>query len=166
MAEKIFYGLPFRVEKLVKPDIDQQPPKLTKLDKVDLANSVRQNLRLLLLTPPLHFRFDPTYGCKVHWSHFSLDARAIPEDSPQENKFKIKIEQNLKALIERFETRIKVESVIVSIEKKRVRKRQLLGKTQVENNILQITVKLKARVKEEYVYDGQPLIFEDAIPLL
>ena len=92
--------MPFRAEKLIHKGT---------LDKCDLATSVRQNLRLLLITPPVRVKFDPFYGCKIHWFQFLASNRAM-ERRKEEDDFKYKIEQNITALIERFEPRGRANS--------------------------------------------------------
>ena len=159
MPEKIFYSMPFRAENLTKKD---------KLERCDLAVSVRQNLRLLLMTPPARVRNSPLYGCIIHWQQFVASNRLMEEDKRQEDIFKVSIERNIKDLIERFEPRILLSEVEVDI-RYTVEEQTTwrLVKTQIrENNVIQIIVNIKGKVKPQFVFDGQSLDLEDTIPLL
>lgn len=136
-------------------------------DKCSLVDSARQNLRLLLMTPPAKVRADPDYGCKIHWSHFGMDARMMAKGSREEDHFKIKIEQNVRELIKKFEPRIEAEEIAVVISyATEQEKRPFWATRQIKNNVLQIIVNVKAKVRKEYAHDGQSLELEDAIPLL
>jgi predicted component of type VI protein secretion system len=166
MAGKIFYRLPFRAEKLVQTDKDNHPQKLNEADKCDLATSVRQNLRLLLMTPPTQVRSDPDYGCLIHWAHFGLNTRLMTNGSRKGDDFKIKIEQNVRKLIEKFEPRIEVKEIVVTIKNAEYRKSQFFVAPQMKHSVLQIIVNVKGKVKEEFVFDGLPLEWENEIILL
>jgi phage baseplate assembly protein W len=157
MSEKIFYSMPFRAERLVKKG---------ELEKCDLAASVRQNLRLLLITPPVRVKFDPYYGCKVHWFQFLATNRAM-ERKKEEDDFKYKMEQNITTLIERFEPRVQLKEVNVSIRYaiEDQTKWHLSDAQRTKSTVIQILVGVKGTIKPEYAF-GQTLDLEDTIPLL
>jgi phage baseplate assembly protein W len=157
MSEKIFYSMPFRAEKLIRKGT---------LEKCDLATSIRQNLRLLLITPPIRVKFDPFYGCKVHWFQFLATNRAM-ERKKEEDDFKYKMEQNITTLIERFETRILLKEVNISIRYaiEDQTKWHLSEAQRVRNTVIQIVVGIKGSIKPEYAF-GQTLDLEDTIALL
>ena len=159
MPEKIFYTIPFHADRLTQKG---------RLDKSDLATSVRQNLRLLLMTPPMRVRFDPFYGCKVHWQQFLATNRALEDDKRNEDNFKTKIEENITKLIEKFEPRVQIKEVNVNIRYRQTEHTQwrLLESQRTQNTVIQLIVKIKGSVKPEYTYDGQTLDLEDTIPLL
>lgn len=159
MPEKIFYRIPFRAEKLTQKG---------RLEKCDLATSVRQNLRLLLMTPPMRVRQDAKYGCKIHWRQFLADNWVMEEEKRMEDNFKIALEKNIKELIEKFEPRIQLNELMVGIRytEETHRPWKISIKQRRKNNIIQIIVNIKGKVKAEYVFDGQSLDLEDTIPLL
>ena len=72
MGEKVFYKMPFNVHALVNGN--------GRLEKTGLVDSIRQNLRLLLATPPMRVEFAPIYGCKIHWSQFLTSNRIMDEE--------------------------------------------------------------------------------------
>jgi len=159
MPEKIFYSMPFRAENLIKKG---------KLERCNLAVSVRQNLRLLLMTPPARVRDTPLYGCIIHWQQFVASNRLMEEDKRQEDNFKVNIERNVSALIERFEPRITLTEVSVHIQyNEEEHTTWRLVKSNIrENNVIQIIVNIKGKVKPQFLFDGQSLDLEDTIPLL
>ena len=149
--------MPFRAERLIHKGT---------LDKCDLAASVRQNLRLLLITPPVRVKFDPFYGCKIHWFQFLASNRAM-ERKKEEDDFKYKIEQNITSLIERFETRVQLKEVNISIRYavEDQTKWYLSDAQRTKSTVIQILVGVKGTIKPEYAF-GQTLDLEDTIPLL
>ncbi len=149
--------MPFRAEKLIKRG---------ELERSDLQTSVKQNLRLLLITPPLRVRFDPYYGCLVHWQQFLASNRAM-EHKREEDNFKVKMETNIRNLIEKHEIRVALRDVSVTIKyKKEDYFPWLISADQrVQNDVLQMVVKVTGSIKPEYAY-GETLELEDTIPLL
>ncbi len=159
MAEDIFYKMPFNVGALVN--------KNGRLAKTDLANSVRQNLRLLLTTPPMRVDFAPVYGCKIHWSQFLTSNRMMDEEVRLEDSFKVKIEQNITHLIQRYEQRIDLKEVIIDLRYAMADHKDWLppiGRN-TKGNVIQIIVKIKAKIKAEFAFDGDSLDLEDTISL-
>lgn len=159
MAEKVFYKMPFNVHALVSGQ--------GRLEKTNLVDSIRQNLRLLLATPPMRVEFAPIYGCKIHWSQFLTSNRMMDEEIRLEDSFKIKIEQNIKDLIHRYEQRIELKEVVIDL-------RYAIGDHQVwlppkrqkiKGNVIQIIVKIKSKVKAAYAFDVDSLDLEDTISL-
>ena len=78
------------------------------------------------------------------------------------------MEKNIKQLVEHFEPRIQLDEVTVDIKyvNEEYPKQQLTKVRQKNENVIQIIVNIKGKVKSEYVYDGQSLVLEDTIPLL
>lgn len=159
MGEKVFYKMPFNVHALVGGQ--------GRLEKTNLVDSIRQNLRLLLATPPMRVEFAPNYGCKIHWSQFLTSNRMMDEEIRLEDSFKIKIEQNIKDLIQRYEQRIELKEVTIDL-------RYAIGDHQawlppkrqkIKGNVIQIIVKIKAKVKDTYAFEIDSLDLEDTISL-
>ena len=155
--EKIYFTLPFRAERLTKKG---------KLNKSDLQASVRQNLRLLLITPPMRVRFDSNYGCLVHWQQFLASNRAM-ESKREEDDFQHKMEENIKELVSKFEPRVEIRDVMVTIKYKIDDHLPWLmaGDQHSIKNVLQLVVRITGTIKAEYAY-GEKLELEDTIPLL
>jgi phage baseplate assembly protein W len=156
MSDKIFYTIPFRTERLVNKG---------KLDRSDLLTSVRQNLRLLLMTPPLRMRYDPFFGCRIHWFQFLLNNR-IMEGKKEEEGFKQRIEENIEKLVLKFEPRIVLREVNVSIRfAVEDHTKWQLTPAERTQNVIQMLVSLRGDVNPDLAY-GQSLQLEDTIPLL
>ncbi len=160
MSNKIFHNLPFNAKKLVKNE--------GTLDRCDLKTSISQNLRLLLMTPPLRLRFAPFYGSKIHFYQFVLSNRLMQDNPDLEDNFKIKVEKNVKALVEKYEKRIQVTEVIVNIRyaPKQDEKWRFSRVKRTNNSIIQVIVNIKGKITPQYILDGQSLVLKDTIPLL
>lgn len=157
MATPQFYSMPFRTESLGKKG---------SLQKCDLMESIRQNIRLLLLTPPGRYRFDPFYGCKIHWFQFMANNRAM-EGRKEEDLFKLDIQENIRQLILRYEPRIVISDIEVELRQDPAA--QIPWKSQRAawpgKPVIQVIVSIKGRVKAEYALDQQ-LDLEDTISLI
>ncbi|MFN0037577.1 MAG: GPW/gp25 family protein [Saprospiraceae bacterium] len=158
MAEKIFYSMPFVTEHLGRK---------TGFQRCDLTTSVRQNIRLLLITPPGRVRFDPYYGCRIHWSQFLADSRAM-EGKKVEDKFKQTMEENIEELIRRFEPRLDLKEVLVDIRQSPEDQKpwKIREFARVKRNVIQVIVGVRGMIKPEFASDGQSLELEDTIPLM
>jgi Phage baseplate assembly protein W len=159
MAEEIFYKMPFNVGTLLEGK--------GRLAKTDLPTSVRQNLRLLLTTPPMRVEFAPIYGCKIHWSQFLTSNRMMDEEVRLEDSFKVKMEQNISALIGRYEQRINLKEVNIDLRYAKDDHQEWLPPIgrKTKGNVIQIVVKIKASIKPEFAFDGDTLDLEDTISL-
>ena len=106
MNDKQYYSIPFKTKNLIQKG---------RLEKCDIQDSIRQNLRLLLITPPLRVRQSAYYGCKIHLQQFLAENRIMEEDRRLEDNFKVTLESNIKQLIDKFETRVHLEELTVDI---------------------------------------------------
>ena len=106
MSERRFLSIPLDTDKITRGE---------RLERCDLETSIRQNLRLLLTTPPLRVRHDPVYQCKIHWNQFLAENGIMEEDKRKEDDLKMLLENNIKQLIERFEPRIRLNELTVSV---------------------------------------------------
>lgn len=157
MAEKIFYSIPIFTEHLGRKESFQH---------CDLATSIRRNIRLLLVTPPGRVRFDPYYGCRIHWHQFLADNRAM-EGKKVEDRFKQTIEENIEQLILRFEPRLELKEVTLDIRASPENQKPWTSREFARNkrNVIQVIVMVRGIVKPAFAY-GQTLELEDTIPLL
>lgn len=135
------------------------------LERCDLANSVRKNLRLMLFSPPLRVRMDPIFGCFIHRMQFLAANRAM-ERTREENEFKVTLERNIEMLIKRFEPRIIRAEVEAGISYGR--DEQLVWKNgkyvAADRNTIQVSVRIKGEINPDLAF-GQTLELEDIIPL-
>ena len=139
--------------------------KRGSLEKCDLATSIRQNIRMLLFTPPGRFRFDPFFGCKIHWYHFMANNRAM-EGKKEEDLFRLRIKENIEGLIRRFEPRINLIDLEVELRQDPANQIPWKSKkTRNGQNVIQVIVHLRGKIKPEYAFDRE-LALEDTISLV
>lgn len=84
------------------------------LDQADLRLSIHQNIRLILKSLTLSYRFDPVFGSVLN----KYQARTPPQGRSERawrEEMREQIQKNLKDLLQRYETRIKVTDVIVEL---------------------------------------------------
>ena len=157
MGAERFYSIPFQTEQLGKKG---------SLQKCELADSIRQNIRMLLLTPPGRYRFDPFLGCKIHWFQFMANNRMM-EGRKEEDQFRMDLQENIKQLIQRYEPRVQLSDVEVDLRQDPAE--HIPWKTKRANwngnPVIQVIVSIKGRIKPEYALD-QPLELEDTISLI
>lgn len=154
MEKQPFYSIPFRTGQLGKSG---------SLEKCSLSDSIRQHIRLLLLTPPGRFRYDPFYGCKIHWYQFLVSNRAM-EGRKEEDQFRLDIQENIRSLIERFEPRIELTDVTIAL--KQDPSSHIPWKTHGAGKpVIQVVVWVKGKIKPEFAFDQQ-LELEDTISLV
>ena len=157
MNRQKYYSIPFRADRITNAQT---------LETVDLETSIRQNLRLLLLSPPMKVQQHPDYGCLVHWHQFLSVSRNLKEEK-MEDGFKMKLEDNIKQLIQLFEPRIRVEEVSLKIEYKTEHHQWKLKHVHAtKNSVIQISVEITAQINEAFLMHAQSIKLEDTIPLL
>ena len=101
-----FYSLPFKTIGKAQQGT---------LKKVDLETSVRQNLKLLLSSMPGRFRYAPMFGSQLNKYHFRLPDKR-KGDKKLEDEIKSIVQKNVDALIRKFEPRVELKEVIVSVK--------------------------------------------------
>jgi phage baseplate assembly protein W len=75
--------------------------------KVDLEQSVRQNIELMLQTPNEQHEFSPFYGCAFNLFQFENPESASTQEQWEE-QLKSRIRESLMESIRRYEPRLKV----------------------------------------------------------
>jgi len=141
-----YYHIPLKVDRILKgKQIDNE---------VDIREAIHQNIRLIIKTLFLEYRFDPTFGSLINKKQGSS---APQQKSTKKWKDKIRedVQKNLKDMLQRYEQRIKVNDVMVNIN---------LGGKYVSDPIARVEVKVHGQFtigkKEDFYYpdsevDGQ-----------
>lgn len=157
MEEERFYSMPFRTEQLGRKG---------SFEKCSLLDSIRQNIRVLLLTPPGRYRYDPFLGCRIHWFQFLANNRAM-EGKKEEDRFRLELQENIKMLIQRYETRIDLAEVEVEMRQDPSAYKPWASKTGrwKDKHVIQVIVNIRGRIKPEFAID-QNLDLEDTISLV
>lgn len=101
-----YYAIPFRVDDIMKGKI--------KENEVETRVSIHENIRLILKTFTLSYRHDPTFGCVLNKYQASTPPQKRSERAWREN-IREEIQKNLKDMLQRYETRIKVKDVMVEL---------------------------------------------------
>lgn len=101
-----YYALPISLGKVIKgKHID---------DEIDIKESIHQNINVILKSYMLSYRFDPTYGCVLNNYHASTPPQNMPERVWRE-KMREDIQNNLKDMLARYETRVDVRDVFINM---------------------------------------------------
>jgi predicted component of type VI protein secretion system len=99
-----FYSIPFVASDVVAGRFSQ----------TGLNESVRQHIRLLLTSIPTSYRFAPIYGSWLNKHHFKLPDKRRG-DKKMENEMKENLQTNVRLLIEKFEPRLQLSEVEVTV---------------------------------------------------
>lgn len=133
--KSVFYSLPFRASDLSKP----------AFQKVSAEASVRQHVRLILLTLPNQVRFSPQYGGAINRYHFNLPDKRKGEKK-LEDRLRDRLLKNLQYLLAQYEPRlairnITIQPIIPSTEKTnpRLKGGRIAFDIKIEGKILGIT---------------------------
>ena len=86
-----------------------------KLDEIDVRLAIHQNIRLMLESLTLSYRFDPTFGCVLNKFHASTPPQGKSKRAWRE-EIRDGLQKNLKDLLQRYETRVEVKEVLVDMQ--------------------------------------------------
>jgi phage baseplate assembly protein W len=104
-----YYSLPLKVQSL----LDGKRVH----DEVDLKRAIHQNIRLILKSYTMSYRFDPTFGSLLSKYNAATPPQNRSERAWRE-KIRNEIQRNLTEMLQRYETRVDVKEVMVNIETK------------------------------------------------
>ncbi|MEM9837466.1 MAG: GPW/gp25 family protein, partial [Bacteroidota bacterium] len=100
-----YYSLPIKTDRLLRGSL---------LEQEDVRTSINQNINLILRSFALSYRYDASFGCVVHKLQASTP-RQRQSDRAWRESLRREIEKNLKEMLQRYETRIKVSDVFVKL---------------------------------------------------
>lgn len=156
MSEKIYYTLPFRFESFEKK---------TPLEKADLKASIQQNLRLLLGTALGKCRAEPSMGSKIQGHQFSLSNKTMI-GKKDEADFMVKLEQNIEAIIRRYEPRLTLKNVSVQLKTPEYVSRPLNFDGPIfQHDTLQLAITIRGGIKANFGQED-PINMEESITLI
>ncbi|MEM1119674.1 MAG: GPW/gp25 family protein [Bacteroidota bacterium] len=149
-----YYSMPLRVDKIMQG--------VRKEGEVEIRESIHQNIRLILKTFSLSYRYDPTFGCVLNKYQGSTPPQKKSERLWRE-AMRESIQKHLKDMLQRYETRIKVKEVIVDLlyPKKK-------GMNALVNVSVQITGQLALGRREIFHYPDSEVADEaqEVLPLM
>lgn len=104
-------------------------------DEVDIRESIHQNINLMLKSFFLSYRFDPTFGCVMNKYQASTPPQNVSERVWRE-KMRNDIQQNLKDMLSRYETRVDVRDVFINMVRGRGKRNATVNvQVQVSGNL-------------------------------
>lgn len=118
-----YYSIPLKVNEIIKGK--------NKANEIDIRKSIHENIRLILKTFTLSYRFDPTFGSIMNKYHASTPPQRQSERAWREF-MRESIQKNLKDMLQRYETRIKVNDVIIDMRSPKWRKKESVVKVKVQ----------------------------------
>ena len=101
-----YYSFPLKMDRLMEG---------RQMEKLEIRKSIHQNIRLILNSFPLSYRYDPSFGCILNKYH----AQTPPQKGSKrvwQEELRESIQKNLKDLLSRYETRITIQDVIVDMQ--------------------------------------------------
>lgn len=114
MIKQKYYSIPLDLGKAMRG---------APLAQTDIRQAIHQNIRLMLSTLTLSYRFDPAFGCVLNKYQARTPDRKAVERAWRE-EMRVEIEQNIKDLLQRYETRISVSEVTVELQNPTIRASQ------------------------------------------
>lgn len=101
-----YYSIPINIKDILKgKNVD---------DEVEIKKSIHQNIDMMLQAFTLSYRFDTSFGSVLHRYHASTPPQNV-KDSTWQGKIEEVIQANLKEMLKKYETRIKIKDVTVNI---------------------------------------------------
>ena len=101
------------------------------MELIDIRLAIHQNIRLILRTFPLRYRFDPTFGSVMNKFQGSSPPQGKKLVTWRE-EMRVDIEKNLSDILKRYETRLKIDRVSVNLQEPEDRESEPSMKVQVE----------------------------------
>lgn len=105
-GENTYYTLPLRLDNAIRGK---------QLEQTEIRKAIHQNIRLILRTLSLRYRFDPGFGSLA----YKYNARMPPGKGSERawrEDMREQIQKNIKDMLQRYETRVDIRDVIVDIE--------------------------------------------------
>lgn len=143
-----FYSIPFLVGEMSKKEYNT----------VQVEESIRQNIKLMVTTMPSQYRYDANYGSVLNINHFRLPKAQKKGEKKLEEEIREKLKKNLLSLIEKNEPRLILSdlNVIVHVPDSK--------RPSFDKNINgKITFEIKIAGK---ILGQDDFIYNDLIPLL
>lgn len=152
-----YYSIPLRLDQIVRGT--------RKDEEVELRLAIHQNIRMILKAFSLSYRYDPTFGCVMNKYHASTPPQKQSERIWRES-MRESIQENLKDMLQRYETRVRVQDLIIDMrpQKKSSHNAVMLVKVQISG---QLTLGRKENFKypDSEVSDDAKEVFPLMIPV-
>ncbi len=133
-----------------------QAPKLA-YQKVDMETSIRQNIKMLLVTLPNQVRFAPDYGVVTNKFHFRLPDKRKGEKK-LEDELRDRLKKNLEFLLAKYEPRLIVKEILITVHLPKPDK----DNSKLKNGRIALEINVKGIVKSQ----GDDFDFADYMAIL
>jgi len=107
-----YYSIPIKVAEIISGQ--------RKNNEKELRAAIHQNIYLILKSFSLSYRFDPTFGSVMNKFHARTPPQRVSDRIWRED-LRESIQNNLKDMLQRYETRIKIKDLIIDMEHSRVK---------------------------------------------
>lgn len=122
-----YYPIPLRTDELMRGKRLE--------DETDIRLSIHQNIRMILKSFSLNYRFDPSFGCLMNKYH----AHTPPQGTSERvwrDKMRQDFQKNLQDMISRYETRIKIDEMNIRMRQSRKNDESIMNvKIQINGNL-------------------------------
>lgn len=101
-----YYSIPLKLDQTMRGK---------QLEHIEIKRSIHQNIRLIIKTLTTSYRFDPEFGSLLSKYH----ARTPPQRRSERlwrEEMREAIQNNLKDMLKRYETRLEVTDVMVDLQ--------------------------------------------------
>lgn len=101
-----YYSFPLKLNQVMKGK---------QLEHVEIRKSIHQNIRLIIKSLSLSYRFDPTFGSLLNKYHARTPPQRRSERAWRE-EMRESIQKNILDMLMRYETRLEVTDVTVDLQ--------------------------------------------------
>ncbi len=122
LRKDFYYAIPLKLNQTMKGK---------QLEHIEIRKSIHQNIRLIIKTLSMSYRFDPLFGSLMNKYH----ARTPPQRRSERvwrEEMRETIQGNLKDMLIRYETRLQVTDVVVDLQAPRTTDSVPMVKVKVE----------------------------------
>ncbi len=145
-----YYTMPLKLVEVMRGE---------QLDQMEIRKAIHQNIRLILKSMALSYRFDPTFGSLMNKYHAATPPQKkstrVWREELREN-----IQKNLKDMLQRYETRLNITDVAIDMREPNFSENKPVVKVKVE-----VFGQLTLGRKEQFYYPDSE-ISEDAQEVL
>lgn len=102
----LYYSIPLKLDDVMRGKT---------LGQTDIKKSIHENIKLIIKTLSLSYRFDPTFGSLLSKFH----ARTPPQRKSERlwrEEMREMIQINVKDMLQRYETRLDITDVLVDLQ--------------------------------------------------
>jgi predicted component of type VI protein secretion system len=148
-----YYEIPLKLSQVMKGK---------QLEKVELRKAIHQNVRLILGSNILSYRFDPAFGSVLN-KYQALTPSQKKKERVWREDMREDIQRNLNDMLQRYETRVLVKDAVVNLQDPAITDGEPVVKVKVD-----ISGQLTIGRKENFHYPDSEVEedAQEALPLI